>query len=668
MDFTTADPLIGATLDRRYSVESRVAGGGMATVYLAHDLRLDRPVALKVMHPSLATDPDFVRRFINEAHSAARLSHPNVVQVFDQGQDQGHVFLAMEYVPGRTLRDMLTAMGRLGVREALQVMAAVLGALGAAHQAGLVHRDVKPENVLLTDDGGVKVADFGLARAVESSGQGLTKTGTVMGTAAYLAPEQIERGVSDARSDVYAAGVMFYELLTGSQPHTGDSTIAVAYQHVNEDVPRPSRVVSGIPPEVDRLVTRATERDPRYRPGDANQFLSAVLQVSGGSADSGPNLSAAFAAAPTDPGAPAGPIDPTNPTAPGVPLPEPAGENRTVAVDLPPVLDPDDDPDDGYPDPGDPWWRDRRMLAAAAGVLAVVLLCTGWWVFFGRYAEVPDLVGADREEAARLLSEADLGLRVSEKEVYSDDAATGEVAEVSPAAGESILPGETVTVALSKGPRSVELPEVVGEPVENARKALEDEGFSNIEVEEADSREAEPGTVLSCDPEPGSEADREGTVTLTVSAGIPVPDVTGQKAGEARKQLEDAGIAVEVVREFSDDVEKNTVISQDPEEGAQVGPGDTVTLTVSDGKEEFDVPDVRGKTVEEAEKELKDLGLKVKVTVILGGDRVTDYKPKGKVRKGDEVELIVTPFGGGGGGGNGNGGGQGNGRGDRGDD
>ncbi|GAA1077881.1 Stk1 family PASTA domain-containing Ser/Thr kinase [Nocardiopsis composta] len=640
MDFTTADPLIGATLDRRYSVESRVASGGMATVYLAHDLRLDRPVALKVMHPSLATDPDFVRRFINEAHSAARLSHPNVVQVFDQGQDQGHVFLAMEYVPGRTLRDMLNAMGRLGVREALQVMAAVLGALGAAHQAGLVHRDVKPENVLLTDDGGVKVADFGLARAVESSGQGLTKTGTLMGTAAYLAPEQIERGVSDARSDVYAAGVMFYELLTGSQPHTGDSTIAVAYQHVNEDVPRPSRVVPGIPPEVDRLVTRATERDPRYRPGDANQFLSAVLQVSGGAPDSGPNASPAFAAAPTDP---------------AVQRPEPAAENRTVVVDLPPVLDPEDDAEDGYPEAGEPWWRNRLMLAVGAGVLAVVLLCTGWWVFFGRYAEVPELVGAERDEAARLLAEEDLGLRVSEKEVYSDEAAIGEVAEVSPDVGESILPGGTVTVALSKGPRSVELPEVVGEPVENARKALEDEGFSNVEVEETDSREAEPGTVLSCDPEPGEEADREGTVTLTVSAGIPVPDVTGEKAGDAREQLESAGITVEVVREFSDDVEKNTVISQDPEEGAQVGPGDTVTITVSDGKEEFDVPDVTGKTVEEAEKELKDLGLKVKVTVILGGDRVTDYKPKGKVRKGDEVELIVTPFARGGGGGQGNG-------------
>ncbi|QRN80180.1 MAG: serine/threonine protein kinase, partial [Nocardiopsis sp. BM-2018] len=264
MDMTTSDPLVGATLDRRYFVESRIAGGGMATVYVAHDLRLDRRLALKVMHPSLAQDPTFVQRFINEAHSVAKLSHPNVVQVFDQGEDQGHVFLAMEYVPGQTLRDLLKDRGRLAPKQALNFMASVLAALGAAHQAGMVHRDVKPENVLISKDGRVKVADFGLARAVEQSNQGLTRTGTLMGTAAYLAPEQIEKGVADARSDVYAAGIMLYELLTGGQPHTGETPIAIAYQHVNEDVPRPSHFLPNLPAEVDALVTKATERDPKY--------------------------------------------------------------------------------------------------------------------------------------------------------------------------------------------------------------------------------------------------------------------------------------------------------------------------------------------------------------------------------------------------------------------
>ncbi|GAB3491305.1 Stk1 family PASTA domain-containing Ser/Thr kinase [Nocardiopsis coralliicola] len=634
MDKTTADPLIGATLDRRYVVESRIAGGGMATVYLAHDLRLDRRLALKVMHPSLAQDPEFVRRFINEAHSVARLSHPNVVQVFDQGEDQGHVFLAMEYVPGRTLRDMLGAMGRFGVREALQVMSAVLSALSAAHQAGMVHRDVKPENVLLTDDGGVKVADFGLARAVESSGQGQTKTGTLMGTAAYLAPEQIERGAADARSDVYAAGVMFYELLTGSQPHTGDSTIAVAYQHVNEDVPRPSRVVSGVPPEVDLLVTRATERDPRYRPGDAGQYLSALLQVTGGTPESGPNASLA-AALPQH--VPAGGTAPRHDTlVSDLPPPPAAGDGADSAAGT--------DAGGGRPGGYGFWMRNRVPLGIAAAVLALVLLGIGWWSFSGRYEAVPDLVGAEREEAARVLAEADLKLTVSEEQVYSDDAAKGEVAEASPAAGERILPGETVTVNLSKGPRTAELPDVEGTPVENARKALEDAGFTNLSETEADSRDADPGTVLSTDPGPGADADREAAVELTVSTGFEVPDVTGKDEQPAREELEAAGVAVSVEQDSSDDVDEGKVISQDPEGGTKVGAGDEVTLTVSTGPEEIEIPDLVGRPVEDAQKELEDLGFTVKVTVVIGGDRVADYTPKGPARKGDEVELIVNPF------------------------
>ncbi len=292
-----SDPLVGRVLDGRYRVGARLARGGMATVYEAHDSRLDRTIALKVMHASLADDEEFVSRFIREAHAAARLSHPNVVAVYDQGADQGHVFLAMELVRGRTLRDLIRERGHLSPRQALEVMEPVLAALGAAHQAGIVHRDVKPENVLLSDDNRIKVADFGLARAVSGNTGHTTASGILMGTVAYLSPEQVERGVATPRSDVYAAGIVLYEMLTGVKPYDGETAIQVAYRHVHDDVPPPSRVIPGLPAELDALVTRATSRDPEKRPADARLMLTEVAaarrQLSDGELDSlGPALAA----------------------------------------------------------------------------------------------------------------------------------------------------------------------------------------------------------------------------------------------------------------------------------------------------------------------------------------------------------------------------------------
>src|SRR5215472_14443012 len=279
MESVLADGLIGRMLDRRYHVRSRIAHGGMATVYLATDTRLDRQVALKVMHAELTRDADFVGRFIGEAKSVARLSHPNIVAVFDQGSDGQYLYLAMEYVPGRTLRSLLRERGRFGYAEALDIMDPILSGLAAAHQAGIVHRDVKPENVLLTADGRVKVVDFGLARAQAAAGN--TRAGLIIGTVAYIAPEQVTGGVTDVRTDVYAAGVMLFEMLTGRQPHTGDSPLAVAYQHVNADVPAPGECVGGIPPAIDQLVRAATSRDPQRRPADADVFLGAVRALRG---------------------------------------------------------------------------------------------------------------------------------------------------------------------------------------------------------------------------------------------------------------------------------------------------------------------------------------------------------------------------------------------------
>ncbi|MET9107300.1 protein kinase domain-containing protein, partial [Streptomyces zhihengii] len=276
MDTTLKDPLVGMLLDGRYRVEGRIAVGGMATVYRAVDTRLDRVLALKVMHPALAADATFVERFIREAKSVARLAHPNVVGVFDQGAEGAYVYLAMEYVEGCTLRDVLRERGALPPRAALDVLEPVLAALGAAHRAGFVHRDMKPENVLIGDDGRVKVADFGLVRAVDS----VTNTsGTVLGTVSYLAPEQIEYGTADTRADVYACGVVLYEMLTGGKPHGGDTPAQVLYLHLNEDVPAPSAAFPGLAVELDELVASATARNPEVRPHDAVALLAQAREA-----------------------------------------------------------------------------------------------------------------------------------------------------------------------------------------------------------------------------------------------------------------------------------------------------------------------------------------------------------------------------------------------------
>ena len=338
MDTTLARPPVGRLLDGRYRVESLIATGGMATVYLGTDTRLDRTVALKIMHAELANDEDFVRRFVGEARSVARLSHPNVVGVYDQGADGRTLYLAMEYVPGRTLRDLLNERGSLPPREALDIMEGVLGGLGAAHAAGLAHRDVKPENVLLTAEHDVKVADFGLARMLAGTSQ--TKTGMLIGTAAYLAPEQVSRGVADARTDVYAAGVMLFEMVTGQQPHTADTPLAVAYKHVNEAVPAPSQLVDGVPAALDELVLRATSRDPDLRPADGGQFARSLNEVRLSLPPAPPVLPAApVAAGYPDPGYP-GPGYP----GPGYQDPGHAGPGYQSAGYQ----------SAGYPDPGYP--------------------------------------------------------------------------------------------------------------------------------------------------------------------------------------------------------------------------------------------------------------------------------------------------------------------------
>ncbi|MFA1542081.1 Stk1 family PASTA domain-containing Ser/Thr kinase [Actinomadura monticuli] len=637
MDTTVADPLVGKVLDGRYRIESRVARGGMSTVYVARDLRLDRIVAIKVMHAGLASDEDFVARFIGEAKAAAALSHPNVVAVYDQRTDGEHVFLVMEYVAGRTLRDALTSIGRFGPRAALETMQPVLAALGAAHRAGLVHRDVKPENVLITEDGQVKVADFGLARAETASK--MTKTGMIIGTVGYLAPEQVLSGNADVRSDVYAAGIMLFELLTGHLPHQGDTPLAVAYKHVNETVPPPSSVVPGIPRRVDDLVTDATSHDPSRRPQDANQFHAEVSEVFGGlPRDFDRRLEESSRG--------------------GTGLPHPPAQGHTA------VLDPRTMPAEYVP----PTRTDRaigaltgRYVLVAIGAIAALIL--GWAVWYqtsGQYEHVPSsIIGMKVADARDQLESGGLEVRTA-KAVYDDRVHKGGVAKSDPPAGARVAKGQTVTLTPSRGITPREVPDVEGKSLADARKTLEDKGFTVGRTSTSPSQTVAKDRVIGTDPEPGEKQSPDDPVAVVVSSGMSMPDLVGQNGDAAANQLRSMGLNVNVQKKQVAGKEPNTVISQTPSEGTGVSRGDEVTLVVNKrdcivdagpfqfgcddgGDERIPVPDMTNRTVGEARKALKESGFKVNVTGF-GGDRVRFQSPSsGEAPRGSTVTIVRGP-------------------------
>jgi eukaryotic-like serine/threonine-protein kinase len=468
VDTTVSDPLVGQVLDGRYHVGPRLARGGMAVVYEAHDNRLDRTIALKVMHATLADDEEFVTRFIREAHSAARLSHPNVVAVYDQGADQGHVFLAMELVRGRTLRDLIRTQGHLSPRQTLEVLEPVLAALGAAHQAGLIHRDVKPENVLLSDDGRVKVADFGLARAVTGANSHTTTSGILMGTVAYLSPEQVTRGVADPRSDVYAAGILLFEMLTGVKPYDGDTAIQVAYRHVHDDVPAPSSLVPGLPAELDHLVSRATSRDPDQRPADARRFHAEVVAarraMSEGELDTvGPGLAAM-----------SGQPDQTL----VVDLNARTASAATGASGASGARRGDTGPLDGSSGAvGGVRKRRSKGPLALLVVLAVTVLLSGaaWVVAEGPLSKTttPSLLGLTEAQAAAKADKSGLATTVTGY-LFSEVVPAGRVVRTDPGRGEDVDKDGTVGLFLSKGPERYAVPNVVGRTETVARSMIED--------------------------------------------------------------------------------------------------------------------------------------------------------------------------------------------------
>ena len=617
---TLTDPLLGRLIDGRYEVRERIAAGGMATVYVAFDRRLERQVAVKVMHSSLGSQAErheFASRFRREAKAAARLTHPGMVRVYDQGTDGDISYLTMEYVDGGNLRTYLNREGTLPVGEALAITEAVLDALAAAHRQSLVHRDVKPENVLLDEDKRPRLADFGLARAVTEVTS--TSTGTLLGTVAYLAPELVQHGDADSRSDVYAVGVVLFEMLTGRQPFTGSSAIDVAARHVHEDVPAPSTFVTWLPAELDDLVATFTAREPIGRPVDASSALSLLRQTRAMIDD--PTLDRR-----ADP--PSGQIpiaaDETAvidsiPTSSTIALPIGLGETGFIPVEAEIVLD--DDPEAVEP------IRERRRIGLWIGAIVAALLViaafVGWWYNTqgpGAYTAVPPVAGETSASARLILEQAGLSVEVlwENSDTVPEDIAI----RTDPDAQSQILKGGDVNLIVSKGPRMSVVPAVTGILEDDAVKILTDAGFGIGNKDRVYSDVAPEGEVISTDPEAEASVPHYTAINLVISDGpqpITMPNVIGNSESEARAVLDQYKLNVIIETGRSADVQRGEVYQTDPAPGDGTTRTATVTIWVSEGKPIVTVPQFLLDTVADARREAISLGLEPRFRPAFGG-------------------------------------------------
>lgn len=644
----------------------------MATVFEAIDLRLSRTVAIKVMHAGLDADPEFAARFDAEARAAALLAHPNVVGVFDQGRDDDRPYIVMEYVRGLTLRQLITLEAPFPADRALALFEPIVTALAAAHGAGLIHRDVKPENVLISERGQIKVADFGLARYTSATTV-VGQDGVVIGTVSYIAPELVSRGHASPRSDVYALGILLYELLTGVKPYRGGTQVEVAYAHVHRDVPAPSasqRTAGPVPPFLDDLVRTTTARQLAVRQSDAGVLLrqvraarEAIAQpgsdaaalralMRAGSAEAAdhavaalPELMAAAggARAVGGSGGRAGAALPgTAPTARSAAsaphAPRSAGD-RAIRLTPSNVAGPTFDVvDDGLPYDADspeplspyspprrpasapPRWsaspvhRRRRLSVVVAALLVAAMLgYGGWWLTAGRLPATPAVAGLAQADAVASLAGA--GLTVNVIREYSDSVPAGVVTRTDPASGVRLEPGTTVDVYLSQGPQLFTVPTLKGKTRDQALRALAEASLApGALTEEYD--DAPAGTVISQAVAPGAGLRRGAGVDVVFSRGLeplPLTDLAGQPAERARQGLTGAGLRVKVTEQYSAAVAKGTVISSTPSAGV-AHKGDLVTLVVSKGPGQSAVPDVRRLDPASAAAKLQAAGFGVSVT------------------------------------------------------
>ncbi|MCA0297055.1 MAG: Stk1 family PASTA domain-containing Ser/Thr kinase [Actinobacteria bacterium] len=665
---SNADPLLGHVLDGRYEILRKLARGGMATVYLATDRRLTRTVAVKVMHDNLGSDQDFVSRFDREARAAARLSHPNVVSVFDQGMDAGRPYMVMEYVEGSTLRNLISREAPMEPQRALDLMIPVTAAVAAAHEAGIIHRDLKPENVLISTRGQIKVADFGLARAVTA--HTATANGMLIGTVSYIAPELVTHGHADTRCDVYALGVLLFEMLTGRKPHTGDTPIQVAYSHVHNEISLPSLSApaqwrdtrSAVPPYLDAIVTTAAARQPADRPADAKVLLDHLRQareaIEQGVLDD-PLLTARMRETA---------LDASSQVTEMVPAVLPHGEvQRTATLRFTPStpISPNhpgaadgmpyyDAPPASVPSPSAVPLQQRRAQRRRRGAfsLVLVLLLTAvlgvgaWYLLAGRFTATPDFDNLTQAQATSLAAKN--GLQLAWDEEFSETVPVGQVTRTDPEAGDRVLRGGTVTAFLSKGPERYPVPSLVNRTPEDATRALEDAHLKAGKQIEVFHESIAAGTVVSGSIDAGKMVRPGTVVNLNVSKGPPPVEVVSFKNkpfAEAEAYYTNAGLVVQKADDaYSSTVAVGNVISSDPKVGRSVPRGGTITFTVSKGPEMITVPQVRGLTQKAATKKLKDLGFKVDVqrTLPFGSTALGTNPGEGQqAAKGSTVTLYV---------------------------
>ncbi len=603
------------TIAGRYRVLGRIASGGMGEVYRAHDDVLGREVAIKVLHPQYANDHGFVDRFRREARAAAVLNHPNIVGIFDWGVTEGTYFMVMELVSGHNLRTVLSASDRLEPAQVVEVVAPVLAALDHAHGHGIVHRDVKPENILIADDGTVKVADFGLARAFADATISQAE-GTVTGTVQYLAPEQVQGDPADPRTDLYATGIVMFELLTGQPPYSGETSMAIAYKHLNERVPPPSSVTPSVPPSIDTVVLQATERDRERRPGSAREMRSELLQV----------------------GRTLDPAPPVAELARQIPAIEMAPVERAPTVTIPRALSRKR--------------RRRRRMLRTLMVFAVLLAVAGggwatWTYAVPHYVRVPGgLTGLTADAAETRLESAGLhwSLGLGRNSV---DVPKGLVLLTQPGPNAKVRRGSTVTLIPSAGPSIVQVPDVTGLSSQAAQGRLRQEGLVP-KTRKVYSETVKTGLVVSEDPPANTRLQEGQEVTLSVSQGpapIVLDDYTGQQAASVEAALRNLGLTANESKAYSVTVASGDVISTDPAAGATVHRGDAVTVVVSLGPKTFPMPNVIGQTKDAAVAYLRSLGLIVRTVQLPGStnDLVSGQSPvpDATVQQGQQVTLYI---------------------------
>ena len=630
--------LTGELIDNRYLLQRLIASGGMATIYAGIDTRLDRPVAVKIMHAHLANDEAFVSRFIKEAKATAALSHPNIVSIQDQGWNEGGppaVFLVMELVEGSTLRDFLNQQGAVSIEQMFQLMTPVISALAAAHKIGIIHRDIKPENILISKDGRVKVADFGLARNM-AIGQTMTvESSVVLGSVSYLSPEQVQRGVADARSDIYAVGIVLFEMLTGGKPYEGETPIQIAYRHVNDRIPTLQSIKSDIPITISELVHAATAPNPDHRPKDAEELLNKFREIQAQIDPKKRQMSLELDLPPSMTKS----VAKRGKVSVGSAL-EGLKEKTSQLISTKPIK---------VSKPEDSIGTKKRKVSKRVKRNRIIALLLLIGLVFGGFRllnigkiSVPSLVGMSQTEASKSLEPLGLDLEIIE-EVFSEDIPKGRVIASEPGGGGKISPDKKVGLILSKGQERILIPRLNGLTPDVASAQLSSLGLTVGEINEIFDMKIAAGYVIATEPKETMAVKRKTIVNLIVSKGIEqisLQSYVGKGGEQALSELTEMGFDVDAAYKFSDSVFKGQVISQSPEKMESIGKGSKIDLTISKGPEFVFVPNVLGKNKNDASLDLENLGLRVKIK---GSGKVNNISPAigAKVKQGAVITLTL---------------------------